>query len=95
MNALALVGVITSILVGMGITLCWMVFICAGMPNLPPDKEAAMWRFFWGVMAGGIACAIAAVVLLVFKRPGLAASVGALPLAAFVVWFVWALAAPS
>jgi hypothetical protein len=94
MNALALLGAILSILVGAGMTLCWMVFIVAGMPNSSPAQEAALWRFFWGVMAGGIVCAIAAVVLLVFKRPGLAAGVGAVPVGAFVAWFVWALAAP-
>lgn len=95
MNALALTGAILSILVGMGVTLCWMVFILAGMANSSPQLEAALWRFFWGVMAGGIACAIAAVVLLVFKRPGWAAGVAALPVAAVVVWLVWELAVPS
>jgi hypothetical protein len=95
MKALAITGAVLCILVGGGATLCWMVFIVAGMANSSPQQEANLWRFFWAVAAGGLVCAAAAMTLIVHDRPGLGSIVGATPLAALVGFLVLALAWPT
>ena len=92
MSGLATAGAILSIIAGAGAALCWMVLIVAGMPNSTPQQEAALWRFFWAVGAGGLLCFALAVTLLVYRRAGIAAAVGAVPVVALVAFIFWALA---
>ena len=93
MSGLAIAGAILSTIVGAGAALSWMVLIVAGMPNSSPEQEAALWRFFWALGAGGLLCFALAVTLLVYRRAGMAAAVGAFPAVALIGFVVWALAA--
>jgi hypothetical protein len=95
MNTAVVIGVVIAILAGAFATICWMGLIVAGMPNSSPAQLVKLWRFFWIVCAGGMACAAGAIVLLIYGRPGISASVALAPLAAFIVFMVVALAMPS
>ena len=91
-NWAAVLVAVLGVAAGVVATLMMLVMLLASMPNGSPQQLASIrnWMIATGVI--GVACAIAAIVLMSTGRPWWGAGVGAVPVVTTIASFIYLLA---